>query len=171
MKINALALCIGVAALLVACSKPTDADNAVHATTNVDAYQASLARIDEMVGTRPTTQADSLSYYLGRSEGEAFKSRLVIVPDQLRDSINKREYLLGVYAAITADTTSISYGEGLTAAVDIARYLNVLELQGVKINRAVLVKTLAAMAQNPPTPEQIAEADSISNILILRDFK
>lgn len=116
---------------------------------------------------------DSLSYYLGMSEGEARDNFLIGTPAWIIDSISDNDYLEAVHKAVTADTVSFSFTEGIKAAREMAYYVNTLEAQGVKINRKLLaerVKQIIATRQTPSEQEQ-SEADSISNIIILRCLK
>lgn len=116
---------------------------------------------------------DSLSYYLGLSEGEARAEFLVATPDWLTQYINDRDYIEGFSQSISADTVSFSYSEGVKAARELAYYINSLENQGVKINRQLLARHLKQFIISRTLPDEDAreKADSISNKIIAQCLK
>lgn len=119
------------------------------------------------------SHTDSLSYYLGMSEGEARENFLVGTPAWIIDSIADNDYIEAVHKTVAADTVSFSFTEGVKAAREMAYYVNTLEAQGVKINRKLLadrIRQIIATRQSPSEQEQ-SEADSISNTIILQCLK
>lgn len=116
---------------------------------------------------------DSLSLYLGMNEGEARNGFLIGVPSWMVDSINDKDYISGAATAISADTTSYSFSQGVIAARELAFYINSLQHQGVEINRHILAERLKHHIVNRVIPEtgDREKADSISNIIITRCLK
>lgn len=167
----AAALIASASLLTMSCSKGNDeAIRATEPATSHDDYVASMGRLKALIkgGTSLKNREDSLSYYLGFCEGMSWGKQLKGVGVDSA-TVEKDDYLLGVYSSLNADTTSTSFADGVLAASRVARYLDNLESEGVKINRGLLVATIVEALNNLPADEEtLAEADDISNQLIMR---
>lgn len=159
-----------LAAVAMSCRGHVDeATQDAEAAVDSDAYAAAMGRLKGVLSDTVAMKDgnDSLCYYLGYCEGLVWRRQMVGVGDSVR--ADSDDYMLGLYTTLKSDTVSMSYADGVLAGAKAARYLDHLEESGVKFNRELLVKTILEMLDNTPSEDwAVLEADSISNMLIMR---
>lgn len=157
--------------IALACSHADDEGTATGRPVTDDAYTEALARLGERLDATPApaTRDDSLSFYLGVCEGMTYAEKARQATDAEKADMNPDDYLLGIHSVLQGDTVGVSYARGVSLGVEAARFIAILESQGVDINRRLLAATIATMLENPALDSITrSHADSIAGRIIAR---
>ena len=112
---------------------------------------------------KPANATDSLSYYLGATQGAYLESQLSSMPAGDLARFNKDSFIKGVSAAILGDTLDVGYIYGLKMGADMAGRLAGLLDAGVSLDRRLLAQAFAETFSGNVSE---AQADSLNRILM-----
>lgn len=93
-----------------------------------------------MCGMAAWSQTDSLSYYIGATQGAMINRQIANTPGY--DAEFRTELLKGIKAVLMADTNEIGYIDGLNMGLNLLRDVTRTSRLGVKIDREELYKQL-----------------------------
>lgn len=91
----------------------------------------------------PTTYEDSLSYYMGKTQGAYFAQNIVTLPEPDRAKFDKESFLRGLKTVLEADTAEIGYLYGLSVGMNLGQQLAMMDRSGVPVNRKMLYAQFA----------------------------
>ncbi|MCM1293102.1 MAG: FKBP-type peptidyl-prolyl cis-trans isomerase [Bacteroides sp.] len=95
-------------------------------------------------GNGPKTYGDSLSYYMGQASGYGLLNNLNNMPEDMRDKVNKDDFLIGLKTVLDADTSRQDYLQGLAYGLQLCNQLLEMEKAGVNFDREVFFKEFKA---------------------------
>ena len=87
--------------------------------------------------------ADSLSSYLGMSQGLRLSSDYATIPQDQKDALKKDDILRGFKQVIMTDTTQQGYLTGLSFGLQLAGQLYRYEQAGIAVDRAKVYEAYA----------------------------
>lgn len=91
----------------------------------------------------PVTTADSLAYYIGRTQGNALLKSTQMMPAANRPAY-KKDFIRAFRAVLTADTAATGYIDGLNVGCAALREIMNMQKSGIPVNREMLADELAA---------------------------
>lgn len=104
------------------------------------------------------TPADSISTYLGRTQGAMLNRRLASMP--AADSRFKEGLLKGLAAILTADTAEVGYTEGISMGLAMLSDLRKFAKLGVNVDTRTVYRELRAGLLGPEPDEAAIAADN-----------
>lgn len=109
--------------------------------------------------TTTTAPADSLSYYLGATQGAMIKRQLTTMP--MADSRFTEGLIQGLGAVLNADTSSVGYFEGIQMGLAMLTDLNKFKKLGATIDQQMIYNEIkkGLTTNNPLSPEQLNDAN------------
>lgn len=110
---------------------------------------------------QPETVADSLGYYLGKTQGANINQYVCNMTEEQKaeTKFDKDAFLLGFKTALDADTANDSYLMGLSHGMQVMGMLMQMHQSGVDINRDILYSQFKAMLEADSVNQEAAMAD------------
>lgn len=99
--------------------------------------------------------SDSISQYMGYVNGASLAERIKTIPEPEASKVTKAGFLKGFKTVVMADTADLGYIYGLSIALNMANQLQMMEADGLNINRQELYKEFAR-AFNADTVDRTA---------------
>lgn len=110
--------------------------------------------------------ADSLSTYLGMTQGMRLSSEYSTIPDDQKAALKKEDILRGFKQVIMTDTTQQGYLTGLSFGLQLAGQLYRYEQAGIPVDRAKVYEAYSkAFSADSASVEEMREAQTTFQML------
>lgn len=106
--------------------------------------------------------ADSISNYMGASSGAQFAERLKTIPEPDRSKVKKEAFLRGFKQVIMADTSDLGYIYGLSVGLQMASQINMMEQNGLPVNREEIYNQFAKAFKQDSVDQQKLSNDMMA---------
>ncbi|MCC8071710.1 MAG: FKBP-type peptidyl-prolyl cis-trans isomerase [Bacteroidales bacterium] len=109
----------------------------------------------------PKDLADSMAYYIGRSQGAQFAQHFSTLPEADREKIKKESFLRGFKQIISqADTNDMGYLYGVNFGMQVAQQLLQCQQNGINVNSEELYRNFASAFMADSVNAQTINADN-----------
>lgn len=117
--------------------------------------------------TAPQSTADSLGYYIGRTQGSAMLKRTNDMPADAQQTY-KDDFIRAFRLVMTADTSATGFIDGINVACAALNEINKMENAGIPVNRNMLAEEFehAFSAGSIDEATDRAMMDTLQSILI-----
>lgn len=92
----------------------------------------------------PKNYEDSLSYYMGKTQGAYFAKNVDQIPEPDKSKFDKESFLRGLKTILEADTAEVGYLYGVSVGLNMMNQLTMMSRSDVNVNRDMVYNQFAA---------------------------